>query len=178
VVLDALAKLPQGKICVVHAPRHLERVPFLMKSVETRFGKASLRSKGEGGFYVILDTYGELSEVYSVADVVVIGGGFEALGGQNILQPLAHGKPVIHGPHMDNFREVSDAARAAGATLVARDADELASELEKLLNDPDECGRMGKAASDFVSMNVGASRRYAEAISDAAKTSKALAKRK
>lgn len=167
-VIDALVALPKGTFCVVHAPRHLERVPSIAKEAGARLGGVGLRSKGQPGSYIILDTYGELAEVYSIADVVVVGGGFEDLGGQNILQPLAHGKPVIHGPHMDNFRDIAAAAAAAGATRIASNARELAQELESLLADPNRAGEMGKAASEFVAANIGASKRYAAAIAAAA----------
>ncbi|MCA1997260.1 MAG: glycosyltransferase, partial [Armatimonadetes bacterium] len=124
----------------------------------------ALRSEGGGAAYVILDTYGELSKVYCVADVVVIGGGFGEYGGQNLLQPLARGKPVLHGPHMSNFAEVASAASVAGATRVCRTAEELASVLEELLRNEGLRARMGEAARRFVEANLGASRRYAERI--------------
>ncbi|MEJ5171016.1 MAG: glycosyltransferase N-terminal domain-containing protein, partial [Fimbriimonadales bacterium] len=109
-VLDALARVGLARVCAVHAPRHLERVPELYHKALERLGQVSLRSEGGGAAYVILDTYGELSQAYCVADAVVIGGGFGEYGGQNLLQPLAHGKPVLHGPHMNNFAEVAAAA--------------------------------------------------------------------
>jgi 3-deoxy-D-manno-octulosonic-acid transferase len=172
-VISAIKELGEDSVCVVHAPRHLERVPDLAKAVRAQFGSVALRSKGEGGPYIVLDTYGELSRVYSVADIVVIGGGFESLGGQSIFQPLAHGKPVIHGPHMHNFRDVAAAAHAAGATRVVTTASELSKALDELIRNPAQAEEMGAAAKKFISENLGASRRYAEAIIDAA--SEALA---
>lgn len=152
-----------GDVAVVHAPRHLERVPDLLAQVPD----AWLRSRGmpsESQSYIILDTYGELSKVYAVADVVVIGGGFSNLGGQNLLQPLAHGKPVIHGPHMQNFAEVAKAAAQAGATKVASTEEELAEALREILASQALRIEMGDAARQLVQGNLGASRRYGEAI--------------
>lgn len=165
-VLEALSGIDAT---VVHAPRHLERVPDLARKAAGRFGAAALRSKGEAGDYLILDTYGELSSVYAVADVVVIGGGFANHGGQNLLQPLAHGKPVLHGPHMQNFRSVADAAVAAGASRVCTSPAELREALTELLDSPAERDRMGSAAQDLIERNRGASRRYAERIAAAVK---------
>lgn len=153
----ALAELTG--VAVVHAPRHLDRVPTLA----AREGR-SLRSKGGGSRYVILDTHGELSRVYSVADVVVIGGGFAKLGGQNLIQALAHGKPVLHGPHMQNFRDVATAAGRAGCAQVCRTPAELAEALRELLADPERRARMGEAARSLVESNAGASDRYAQRI--------------
>lgn len=150
-------------VAVVHAPRHLERVPQLLAKVPG----ARLRSQGtppEHVDYVILDTYGELSSVYAVADVVIIGGGFSNLGGQNILQPMAHGKPVIHGPHMQNFAEVTRVAALAGATVSAATVEELSRCLNDILSNPNKRAQMGAAAKALVMGNLGASKRYADAI--------------
>ncbi|MFM9872462.1 MAG: 3-deoxy-D-manno-octulosonic acid transferase [Fimbriimonadaceae bacterium] len=149
---------------VVHAPRHMETVASLAARVSAAFGSVALRSKGESGRYLILDSYGELSQVYSVADVVVIGGGFDKLGGQNLIQPLAHGKPVVHGPHMMNFRDVTDMADRVGATLVVDSPEALRGALLELLEDAGKRARMGKAAADLVAENRGASTRYAERV--------------
>jgi 3-deoxy-D-manno-octulosonic-acid transferase len=167
-VLEAIKAVGLDKCSVIHAPRHLERVPEISQKVRAELGDCGLRSRGEHSRYMLLDTYGELAKVYSVADVVVIGGGFSNQGGQNLLQPLAHGKPVLHGPHMQNFREVAEAARDAGASLECATPTELADAITRLLGDPSERARMGAAASTLVNSNLGASRRYAEAIAQAA----------
>jgi len=167
IMLDAVAEIGLSRIQVIHAPRHLERAEPLAAVVAERFGTAARRSQDESGPYLILDTYGELNHVYSVADIVVIGGGFDDLGGQNLIQPLAHGKPVLHGPYMQNFRDSSEMARAAGATLVCRDAKELSEGIRDLLDHPSKRQSMGVAASELVQKNLGASDRYAEAIAAA-----------
>jgi 3-deoxy-D-manno-octulosonic-acid transferase len=155
------------------APRHLERTKELVdKLLSAEFtgdapsASIGLRSEGKSGDVIILDTYGELAKVYSVADVTVVGGGFANLGGQNILQPLAHGKPVLYGKHMQNFRDVAAMATEAGAGAVCETPNALNTEIEKLLGDTAARTRMGIAAAELVRRNVGASRRYAEAIAD------------
>ena len=168
-VLDALKIIGFDRLAVIHAPRHLERVPELAAHVRELTGGVALRSKQQAGPYMILDTYGELSDVYSVADFVIIGGGFAPLGGQNLLQPLAHGKPVLYGPHMENFRDVAGAAREAGATRIVATPAELATALKDLLTNPEEARKMGEAARQLVQANVGATRRYAVQIAEAAK---------
>ena len=163
----------------VIAPRHVERATALVESIRGAANRpfpmssrvADGRLGGEG--ILILDSYGELAKVYAVADVVVIGGGFANLGGQNLLQPLAHGHPIVHGPHMQNFRDVAAMAEAAGATRVAATAAELAAAVNALLSDRQAREQMGAAGKSLVSANVGASARYAKAIAEAVKRTKA-----
>lgn len=170
-VLDAISGLEEwtsGRLSVIHAPRHLERVPALVSQSAERLGvKPALRSQGDRAQYMVLDTYGELGGLYPAADVVVIGGGFDDLGGQNIIQPLAAGKPVIHGPHMQNFRSAADEAGKAGATMVAADSAELRAALALLLGDAAKRAAMGSAAAALVRQHVGAAQRYAEVIAEA-----------
>lgn len=163
-VLDAVASVGLDSVQVIHAPRHLERAEPLAEEVERRFGAVARRSMGQSGGYLILDTYGELNSIYAVADLVVIGGGFEDLGGQNLIQPLAHGKPVLHGPHMQNFRDSAEMALGVGATMVCRDTQELSDALTSLLGDAGRRFSMGNAAAELVKANLGASERYASAI--------------
>lgn len=165
IVAEALEGLD---VAVVWAPRHLERADNVATQMIDSFGSCARRSNAEQGRFVLLDTYGELSKVYAVADVVIIGGGFEDLGGQNLLQPLAHGKPVLHGPHMQNFKDVTRTALDRGASRECADARELRAAVIELIANPDLRAKMGKAGQAFVQENEGASRRYAQAIADAA----------
>lgn len=162
-VLEAVSDPRLASVKFVHAPRHLERVPDIMAAYSKRF-EVRQRSKGETGQYLLLDTYGELSRTYAAADIVVVGGGFDKLGGQNILQPLAHGKPVVHGPHMNNFRDAAEMAATAGATLVASSPAQLADILADLAQDRSKREQMGGRARELVAANVGASKRYAQKI--------------
>lgn len=167
-ILDAFEKLGLGNFAVVHAPRHLERVPALQELLSRAGVPSSLRSKGEGGSYIILDTYGELDRVYAAADVVIVGGGFANLGGQNLIQPMAQGKPVLHGPHMQNFRDVAAAADRTGAAISCATPEELALNLASLLKDANARATMGASAKKLIESNSGASERYAKVIAEEA----------
>lgn len=169
-VLDAVQKVGLNKISVVHAPRHLERVEQLQKQVQQKFGHCALRSKGESSSYLILDTYGELSSAYSIADIVVVGGGFSMHGGHNILQPLALGKPVLHGPHMQNFAEVTEGSLKTGSSKVCPTSESLATAIEELLRDDQLRQKMSQSAQEFVKNNLDASARYADKIIAALET--------
>lgn len=163
-VLEALGHVDLTGVTVIHAPRHIESAPQLGAKVAKRFGSVAFRSKGETGDYQILDTLGELSSVYCLADVAVIGGGFDNLGGQNLLQPLAHGIPTLHGVHMQNFADVTAMATKAGCSIACESPESLGAEIANLLDDPARRERMKGDALALVDAQVGASKRYADAI--------------
>jgi 3-deoxy-D-manno-octulosonic-acid transferase len=104
---------------------------------------------------VLLDTIGELALVYRFATVVFVGGSLVPRGGHNVIEPAAFAKPIIVGPHTENFRQiVSDFARAGALAQVAPEA--LAGELIRLLADPNEAGAMGQRARNILKANRGA----------------------
>ena len=161
-VVPALLNIAQTSQ-VILAPRHIDRLPELLTHFPTKPAQRSQNEKLNGPGVLILDTYGELNDVYSAADVVIVGGGFANLGGQNIIQPLAHGKPVLHGRHMQNFRDVAAMAKKNGASMVIA-PENLVDEVTKLLESPDRRAKMGAAARTLVQQNLGAARRDADAI--------------
>jgi 3-deoxy-D-manno-octulosonic-acid transferase len=105
------------------------------------------------------DSLGELYAYYAACDVAFIGGSLLPLGGQNLLEACAMGKPVLIGPHTFNFDEATRLAVAAGAALRVRDVDELGSTLARLLSDPQECRRMGEAGLALMRQHQGAAQR-------------------
>ena len=173
-VLKALDLIGRETVQVVHAPRHIERAEAIAQKVPG----ATRRSRGERGVYTILDTYGELADVYGAADVAIVGGGFGEYGGQNILQPLAKGVPTLHGPHMGNFRDVARIAGKAGATRVCATSEELAQALRDLLANEPARREMGVRAAAMFEAHAGAADRYADAIVAAAIEGKAAYDRK
>lgn len=161
-VINALIGVPAR---IVFAPRHPERAEAVAARARAAGFEVGLRSRGENtAKFLILDTMGELATLYPYADVAVIGGGFDELGGQNLIQPMACGAPVVCGPHMKNFREPYEQGLAAGAVLTATTSEELRSEVLKVLNDENLRQRMAEAGRSLVNKNVGASARYAKAI--------------
>lgn len=111
---------------------------------------------------VILDTIGELGRLYSMADVVFVGGSFVKVGGHNILEPAAHGKPVIVGPYMFNFREIFELLSKRGVCLMAKDEKDFREQLLALLADRERMASMGRKALEVVAENQGATRRNIE----------------
>ena len=157
----ALAVRPD--LVLVLAPRHPERVSEVMRLVAAGGFDGVRRSelsagRGAPAPVIVLDTVGELAQLYSIADVVFVGGSLIALGGHNVLEPALRGKPVLFGPHTSNFREAASILLTAGGGVVVRDAGELAAELERLLADPALRARRGGAAREAAASRHGALR--------------------
>lgn len=113
---------------------------------------------------VILDTIGELAQLYQVATAVFVGGSLVAAGGHNILEPAAFGKPIVFGPHMENFAEIADTFLRNGAAVQVRSERDLETEMVALMSDPVRRARLGAAARALVDANRGAKDRTVQAI--------------
>jgi 3-deoxy-D-manno-octulosonic-acid transferase len=105
---------------------------------------------------VILDTIGELAQLYQIATAVFVGGSLVPLGGHNILEPAVHGKPIVFGPHMENFAEIASAFLANGAAVQVRTPRDLEDVVVELMADPVRRARLGAAARALVEANRGA----------------------
>jgi 3-deoxy-D-manno-octulosonic-acid transferase len=168
-VLEAHRRVLGGRpgLTLVLAPRHPERVGEVVAAVTARGFTAALRSElpGRGPAtpavpppVIVLDTVGELAQIYSIADVVFVGGSLIPLGGHNMLEPALRGKPVLFGPHTANFREAAALLLEGGGGQVVRDAGELADALRRLLDDPEQGARVGAAARQAAASRHGAAR--------------------
>ena len=107
---------------------------------------------------------GEMFAYYSACDVAFIGGSLLPLGGQNLLEACAVGKPVVVGPHTFNFEEATEQAIAAGAAIRVSDAKELAATVATLLSDAARAEKIGQAGRQFMETHRGATRRTLAAI--------------
>jgi 3-deoxy-D-manno-octulosonic-acid transferase len=145
---------------IIVAPRHPERVkgveemlmargiPFVKRSALG--GPASLSA----GAFVLLDTVGELLSVYGAADIAVIGKSFRGIGGQNPLEPAFWGKPIVCGPHMENFPVIREFYKEGAAVEVTEDR--LYPQLKELLISGDRANEMGSKARELYRKNSGA----------------------
>jgi 3-deoxy-D-manno-octulosonic-acid transferase len=164
-VLDAIQKVGLDKIAVIHAPRNLARVIPLEKEIIKRFGECGKRSLNQFKSYTLLDTYGELASLYSICDLAIVGGGFQRQGGgQNFLQPLGMGKPVLYGANMRNWQTISDLALARQCSISCATSDDLAQAIQKLIESPKIRIEMSEAGKKLIQENIGASKRYADQI--------------
>lgn len=124
---------------LVLAPRDIMRTDEIIQIAASYDLLAKRRTllqhqSGDDHQVVILDTIGELGKVYSIGDIIFVGGSLVPRGGHNILEPAAHGKPIIIGPHMYNFKDTYALFSARNACLTVKDARELAQKTLDILN--------------------------------------------
>ncbi len=149
------------------APRHPERcelVEQLLRESGLRYCRhstAGQRDVSDCDVFLI-DTLGELNAFYGSADIAFVGGSLVPIGGHNLLEPAAHGLPILTGPHNFNSEDVLELLVAAGAAEVVADERELQVRVESLLTDPAERERRGALGRDAVAANRGAVRRLLE----------------
>lgn len=167
--LDVYQRLRTARagLVMVLAPRHPERAGNVEALVRSRGLPCQRRTRLAPGEKIrdgvfLLDTVGELSSVYQVSHVAMMGGSFVPRGGQNFLEPAFWGKPVVCGPYMGNFPFVSEFYRA-GAALEA-DAGSLYNVLEELLASPERRRTVGERAKALLDKNRGAVESALEAL--------------
>jgi 3-deoxy-D-manno-octulosonic-acid transferase len=104
----------------------------------------------------ILDAVGELVSYYSAADIVFVGGSLIRKGGHNILEPASLGKPVLFGPYMFNFRDISDLFLSHQAAIIVHDSDELRKNIQRLLDNPSQAAELAQRGQGIIAENRGA----------------------
>lgn len=153
-----LAQFPQLRLLI--APRHIERVSEVEGLIE-RFGFGALRfsqriSSAKSAPIVILDTIGQLKQLYKYASVVFVGGSLVKKGGQNILEPAFFAKPIIFGPYMFNFAGVSSVYLSKQAAVKVENGEGLTIAVRRILADLGQAEDMGRRARKIIFENCGA----------------------
>ena len=115
---------------------------------------------------IVLDSIGELAQLYQLATAVFVGGSLADHGGHNILEPAIFGKPIVFGPHMQNFKEIADTFMANDAAVQVQSDRELEEVMIALLTDPVRRARLGAAARALVEANRGAKEKTLAVIAD------------
>ena len=154
---------------LVVAPRHVERTPQIRAELETLGLRVALRTSPLDASaprpdVLLLDTTGELRAFYELATLAFVGKSLCAVGGQNPAEGIAAGAPVIFGPHMENFEEITTQLLAAQAVVQSRDAANLEMVCARLLADAPERQRMVEAGRRCLEVHRGAARRTAERL--------------
>ncbi|MGE0813609.1 MAG: 3-deoxy-D-manno-octulosonic acid transferase [Vicinamibacterales bacterium] len=154
-------KAAQPNAVLVLAPRHPERFGDVATLAAEEGFRTVRRSElpidaEPRADVIVLDTIGELATVYQVGTVVFVGGSLVPTGGHNILEPAVFGRPVIFGPHMQNFAEIAAAFVANDAGVQVASAGEFETEVLALMTDPVRRARLGAAARALVEANRGA----------------------
>jgi len=139
ILLELRKQIPE--LVLILVPRHVERTPEIVPELKGLGLKIALRTEPiPNGQHarpdcLIINTTGELRDWYRVATVAFIGKSICSSGGQNPVEPAAIGKPVVFGPHMENFRAIVSTLLEHRAAIQIRDAQELQQQLARLLTD-------------------------------------------
>ena len=172
-VLGAFAKVKAAKpgALLVLAPRHPERFAEVERIARDAGFVTAKRSElpidaEPRADVVVLDTLGELAQLYQVSTAVFVGGSLENHGGHNILEPAVFGKPIVFGPYMQNFQEIADAFLKHDAAIQVQTERELNATLLSLVTHPVRCASLGAAARALVEANRGAKTKTLEMIGE------------
>ena len=167
--LNLRQKFPS--LCLFIAPRHVERVQQIRAQLEALSLDVRVASRVAGdnetkADCVLLDRTGELQRWYSIATVVFIGKSLTAHGGQNPVEPILAGKPVIFGPHMENFATLARTLVSKNGAIQVSDIDSLERAVDNLLRDSETRQRLVQNAREVLNQHRGATARAAALIAD------------
>jgi 3-deoxy-D-manno-octulosonic-acid transferase len=156
-------------LCLFIAPRHVERVREIRAHLEALplqvrlASEAANHSKAEPDC-VLLDTTGDLRRWYSIATVVFIGKSMTAHGGQNPVEPIMARRPVVFGPHMENFVTLAGTLVSKKGAIQVHHAESLEAAIENLLGDTEVRHRLVQNAREVLDQHCGATARAAALI--------------
>ena len=161
------------------APRHVERAKEVKKRMEMFSLGVSLCSDSRDvsaatADCLILDRTGELRQWYSIASVVFVGKSLSAIGGQNPVEPIVAGKPVIFGPHMENFAALARELVAHRGAIEVADEETLRSAIRTLLTEPDARRELVENARHIIDGHRGATERTVRLVLDLTKQEKVI----
>lgn len=164
-ILDALLALNRPDILLVIVPRHPQRFDDVARLAHARalplarrstLGNAELASDVR---VFLGDSMGEMFAYYAACDLAFVGGSLLPLGGHNLIEASAVGKPVLIGPYTFNFADAADNAIAAGAALRVTDAVHMMRQAARLLHEQETREAMGVNAQRFARQHGGATAR-------------------
>jgi 3-deoxy-D-manno-octulosonic-acid transferase len=178
-VLDAFKRVLQTEpsLKLLIAPRHADRfdtVAEIIKNSGFELLRRTQLQPAEGSNagmlrerILLLDTIGELSTVFQYAAVVYMGGSLVPTGGHNVLEPARYGKPIVFGPHMENFRDIARLLLDAKAAVQIQNQIELAPAISRILSNPQHALELGRNAFAVVQRNTGATERVLQVLEPA-----------
>jgi 3-deoxy-D-manno-octulosonic-acid transferase len=171
-ILDAVKEAGLDDALLLIVPRHPQRFDEVAALVEVRGLTLARRSQigasplKDNVSVLLGDSMGEMFAYYAACDLAYIGGSLLPLGGQNLIEACAVGKPVLLGPHTFNFAAISEDAIAAGAALRVKDADDMIGHAARLLKNGENRFRMGSKAADFATVHRGATARTMQVLKE------------
>jgi len=176
ILLEILDKILFGypRAVMILAPRHPERFDQVARLLVGRGMHFWRRSQWQNepivGGVLLLDTIGELTALYALADIAFVGGSLVPRGGHNILEPAQYGVPIVVGEHTENFRDIVELFRTRDAVRVAG-PDNVAQVLMDLISNPAERAAMGNRAVETLRSQMGATQRTLAALQTLMQTS-------
>ncbi|MDR2219002.1 MAG: lipid IV(A) 3-deoxy-D-manno-octulosonic acid transferase [Methylobacillus sp.] len=170
-VLDAIAETQVPHLLTVIVPRHPQRFNEVAALLEKRglphVRRSALSAPLPADVQVVLgDSMGEMFTYYAACDLAFIGGSLLPLGGQNLIEACAMGKPVLIGPHTWNFEVIANSAVKAGAARRVADINALGEQIRELFQNAEAREHMAQQATLFSSQHNGAARRVLTLIED------------
>jgi 3-deoxy-D-manno-octulosonic-acid transferase len=177
-VLKRLRQKHKNLISIL-APRHLDRLKHVERVLsdsgisyirKTHLVEAVARTNPAAGIFsvsqgvILLDTMGELSRIYSLADVAFVGGSLVPVGGHNVLEPAIYGVPVLFGPYVDHFKEEVKILIESGGGIQVKDEEQLYLTLSDLLADDDKRKACGESAKEAIRKRTGVAKRTTDLI--------------
>lgn len=174
VLIDSYHRLQQDfpELFLVLVPRHPERVAEVEALLE-RSGVSYRRrtdlpgpDRLQKGGVLLVDTVGELMNIYAISDAVFVGGSLVPTGGHNLLEPASLGVPTIFGPHMTNFREIAELVLKYGAGIQTDSSEGLENGLRTLVASAELRQVLGQNGLKLMRDNGGATERHMEIIAE------------
>ncbi|NBR47028.1 MAG: 3-deoxy-D-manno-octulosonic acid transferase, partial [Verrucomicrobia bacterium] len=161
------SKHPNLRLMLV--PRHVERKGEILSELSGAGLKVGLRSRleqetGADPDVLLVDSTGELRDLYPACELVFIGKTLTGKGGQNFLEAARHGRAIVAGPHMENFQSLRREFLEEKAIVVSADAGELGRQLDRLLASSAEREELGRRAQTCFREHLGAGARHVEAL--------------
>jgi 3-deoxy-D-manno-octulosonic-acid transferase len=153
-----LGELKNESFLTVVVPRHPQRFDEVSSISQSRRTRARLPDPNDKVH--LGDTMGEMAFYYAASDVAVIGGSFLPLGGQNLIEALAAGAPVVFGPSMFNFADASRLALQAGAAIQVADVAAAMDRARELLSNPRQRQEMSTAGKALCEAHRGATQKH------------------
>ena len=171
-VIAAFSSLNRPGLLLILAPRHPQRFEAVAQKLARagiRFARRTSLSSAPGNEarVLLLDSIGDLAALFARADIVFMGGTLASRGGHNILEPAYFAKPVIAGPHMENFALIAHEFTAAKALVRISDAEELAAAVANLLDNPALSTSIGSKAHGLAESKRGVADHIASEINTA-----------
>jgi len=170
IVIDAFLKIRKDlpNLFLILAPRHRDRFQKVSElcrqtnlMVSARSQQTAITSNTD---ILLVDTIGELQMIYAAADIAFVGGSLVPIGGHNPIEPAALGLPILTGPNLHNFTEISKLLQNAGAAQIVTDANSIADAVIALCSAKELREKIGRCAQETIQANRGALQKHLECV--------------